>query len=89
MRAMVAVITLATAVPVTEILWPGARAKKASAVMGAAMWVTVVTVFPNAHATWSGAVRELVALMAIGAAVLAAAVLAMRRPELRWALGRK
>lgn len=61
----------------------------ASAVMGAAMWATIATFFPNAHATWSGAVRELVVLMAVGAAVLVGTVLAMRRPELRWALGRK
>ncbi|MFO0827367.1 MAG: murein biosynthesis integral membrane protein MurJ [Phycisphaerales bacterium] len=65
----------------------------ASTLMAVAIAAVRWIVFPPADVQaltgWWGAVRELLVLMPVGAAVLLGATIAMRRPELRWALGRK
>lgn len=61
----------------------------ATVCMAGALWATSALFFAAPHASWMAAVRELAALMAVGAATLVGAAIALRRPELRWALGRR
>jgi len=61
----------------------------ASAAMGGAIVVVRWIVFPAVHAGWWAAVRELSVLMTVGGCVMIAATFALRRPELRWALGKR
>ena len=61
----------------------------ASAVMGVTVVAVGALVFPSLHVGWWGAVRDLGLLMVVGAIAFFGVSLVMRRPELRWALGKR
>jgi putative peptidoglycan lipid II flippase len=58
----------------------------ATAVMAVAV-LAVAQLFPGAPLTWAAALRETLILIGVGGVALVASAAALRRPELRWALG--
>ncbi len=71
-----------------ETLGGWRRTAIVTAVMGGAMYGASLAL-PAVHAGWWGAVRELSVLIPVGALALIAGALALRMPELKWALGRR
>lgn len=59
----------------------------ATLVMSAVVWTTA-QLLPERAMTWSWSIVELSVIVGVGATVMAVASLAMRMPELSWALGR-